>query len=802
MLDQGVAEPDPAGGRDRRVQVALHLFRIGLLRPAEPAGKAPDVGVDDDAARGIERRAENDVRGLAADTREGEERVHRPRNRTAVLLGDGPGGASDRLRLGVEEPGRPDDFLERAARRPRERRGVREAPEDFGRDEVDAGIGALGRENRRNEELEGRGVAQRAAGVPVGVLEAAEGLANRGRRRLPPAAGEVSVDHGAGGYPHADGRGETGVASRGAQGYEKRSVPRRDSARRAAVGWTVALLVVGIGAKRSAAESVTVTFLETSDLHGHVLPWDDVRQRAADMGLARVATRVAAIRKTTPNVLLLDAGDTIEGTAEESLQAHRAAFAALLSREGAPDADPMARAMSVMGYDAMAVGNHEFDFGLDVLRKAQKESSFPWLSANTRRSNDGAPAFPEYVLRTAGGVRIGILGLTTPGIPGWEPQRNRPGLVFEDPVVSAQRLVPLLRGPERCDFVVVLIHSGLDAEEESRVRDGTDSGSRVAALAREVPGIDLILMGHTHRKVPLRKESGVPVIQPGRWGEFLARVDVTFSRRGRRWQAGEPRGELLPSDATIAPDAAVAAVEAPFERAAWRWLDETVAEAEEAFPADKARLEDTALLDLINDAQLKATGADLSMTALLPGGWYEGLPKGRVTVRDLWALYPYENQLVVVEIDGAQLKACLERAAEFYGEAALAGGRLVLTPNPKMIPYDFDALQGAAYRIDPTEPVGRRVKDLGVRGRPVRPEDRFTLAVNTYRAQGGGGYSALRLAKTVKSVPLGIRELLAESLRAAGHLRPLVDHNWLVAPDAVWAPSRPTRTPAGGRSPQ
>ncbi len=578
-------------------------------------------------------------------------------------------------------------------------------------------------------------------------------------------------------------------------------MPGPPFARRAAIGSLLLLLLGGPAANGHAAENVTVTFLETSDLHGHVLPWDDVRRRAADVGLARIATRVAAIRRAAPNVLLLDAGDTIEGTPEESLQAHRAAFAALLSGEGAPDVDPMARAMSRMGYDAMAVGNHEFDFGLDALRKAQKESSFPWLSANTRRSKGGAPAFPEYVVRTAGGIRIGVLGLTTPGIPGWEPESNRPGLVFEDPVVSARRLVPLLRGRERCDYVVVLIHSGLDDDEQAGAGEGTDSRNRVAALAREVPGIDLMLMGHTHRKIPLRKLSGVPVIQPGRWGEVLARVDVTFSRQRGRWQAGEPRGELLPSDATIGADGDVAAVDAPFEQAARRWLDETVAEAEEAFPADRARLEDTALLDLINDAQLKATGADLSMTSLLPGGRYQGLPKGRVTVRDLWELYPYENQLVVVDVDGARLKACLEHAAAFFGEATLAGGQIVLTPNPRMIPYDFDVLQGATYRIDPTEPVGRRVKDLVVRGQPVRPADRFTLAVNSYRAQGGGGYSALRHAKIVKSLPLGVRELLIESLRAAGHLRPIVDHNWVVAPDAAWAPLRPPDAPARGKPP-
>lgn len=567
---------------------------------------------------------------------------------------------------------------------------------------------------------------------------------------------------------------------------------------RTVVQGAVALTLVALVALAGASEIVTVTLLETSDLHGNLLPWDYLRDRPADVGLARIATRVAAVRKETPNVVLLDAGDTIEGTPLESLQAHRAQHAALLSSEGAPDADPMARAMSLMRYDAMAVGNHEFNFGLDVLRKAQKESSFPWLSANTRHTADGSPAFAEYLVKVVGGVRVGILGLTTPNIPGWEPEGNRPDLVWEDPVVTARRLVPILRDEERCDAVVVLIHSGLEVDAVTGLSDGTDSENRVAALAREVPGIDLILAGHTHRKLPLTRFSGVPVLQPGRWGEVLGRVDVTFSREGDRWKVARMEGALLPTDGSLPVDPAVARIAAPFDRAARRWLDETVVEAEEAFPAERARLEDTALLDLINDAQLTATGADLSMTSLLPGGRYAGLPKGRVTVRDLYALYPYENQLVVVEIDGAQLRACLERAAEFFASASLEEGKLVLVPNPKMIPYNFDVIEGASYRIDPMAPVGRRVRDLAVKGRPVRPTDRFTLAVNSYRAQGGGGYSALRNARVVKSVPVGIRELLIESLRAAGHVRPVVDHNWVIAPDAVWAPPVPMPTPRPG----
>lgn len=522
-----------------------------------------------------------------------------------------------------------------------------------------------------------------------------------------------------------------------------------------------------------------MTILETSDLHGHLLPWDYQRARPADDGLARVASRVAAIRKETPNVLLLDDGDTIQGTPIEFLHA----------KDPSKGPDPMAAAMSALGYDAMAVGNHEFNFGLAVLRKAEKESSFPWLSANTRRASDGAPAFPEYLVRVVGGIRIGVLGLTTPNIPNWEPERNRPGLRWEDPVDTAKRLVPVLRGKEKCDFVVALVHSGPEVDLETGEPDGTADENRVAALSK-VPGIGLLLTGHTHRRIPLTRLNGVPMIQPGRHGDVLARVDVTFEKSGRTVTVADVSGALLPSDASVPTDPVVAAIARPHDEAARAYMDEVVAVADEDFPGARARLEDTALLDLVNDTMRDATGAELSMASLLPFR-FDGFRKGPIRVRDVYTLYPYENALVAVEIDGATLRACLEHAAEFYGSAAWQGGRLVLEPKAGMIPYNFDVVQGATYRIDPTAPVGSRVKDLEYRGFPVHPTDRFTLAVNAYRAQGSGGYKALKGAKVVKEVPEEIRELLIDRLRKRGTVRPETDHNWVVAPDAVWAPERP-----------
>ncbi|MEO8585805.1 MAG: bifunctional UDP-sugar hydrolase/5'-nucleotidase [Acidobacteriota bacterium] len=544
------------------------------------------------------------------------------------------------------------------------------------------------------------------------------------------------------------------------------------------VAASAALLAVGPVAR---AERVVVTILQTTDLHGHLLPWDYQRAQPADEGLARVASRVAAIRKETANVLLLDAGDTIQGTPIEFLHA----------KDPSRGADPMAEAMSAMRYDAMSVGNHEFNFGLAVLRKAQKESSFPWLSANTRNVSDGSAAFPEYLVKTVAGIRIGILGLTTPNIPNWEPARNRPGLRWEDPVDAASRLVPILRGKEKCDFVVALIHSGPELDLKTGQPDGTEDENRVVALSK-VAGIDLLLTGHTHRRIPLTRINGVAMIQPGRWGDVLARVNVTFETAGGKVTASDLSAELLPSDASVATDAAIAAIAAPHDAAARVYMDTVVATAEEDFPGARARLEDTALLDFVNDTMLSATGADLAMTSLLPGR-FEGFRKGPIKVRNVYTLYPYENQLVEIEVDGATLKACLEHAAEFYGSAAWEDGRLVLKPKEGMIPYNFDVVQGASYRIDPTAPVGARVKELAHRGRPVQASDRFTLAVNAYRAQGSGGYKALKGAKVVKEFPDEIRELLIDRLKKLGTVRPVTDHNWVVAPDAAWAPVGPAR---------
>jgi 2',3'-cyclic-nucleotide 2'-phosphodiesterase/3'-nucleotidase len=222
-------------------------------------------------------------------------------------------------------------------------------------------------------------------------------------------------------------------------------------------------------------------------------------------------------------VLLLDSGDTINGSPTQVL-----AFAGIVG----DGRDPMVKAMNALRYDAMALGNHEFDYGLDRLEKSRREARFPWLAANVERQ-DGKPAFDPYVVREIGGVRVGILGLVVAQVPYWLGPKVA-ALRFRDTVETTRRFVPVLRGKERCDVVIVLTHDGIDRGDEPP--PGGLAGNQAGRIAREVPGIDLVLTGHTQQIIAPYREGNAWISQPGEYGNTLTRFDVTLDRQGGAWR--------------------------------------------------------------------------------------------------------------------------------------------------------------------------------------------------------------------------------------------------------------------------
>ena len=292
-----------------------------------------------------------------------------------------------------------------------------------------------------------------------------------------------------------------------------------------AVGTTL-LLLGSAGVAADGPQTAELIILHTSDLHGAVLPFNDYANRPSNNGsLAQVATLVDEIRSSTDHpVLVLDSGDTLQGTPLEQFTHVRWG-----------EESPTIEAMNRIGYQAMAVGNHEFNFGLEVLRRAEEQAAFPFLSANTLRTGTDEPAFSPYAVFEAGPVKVGVLGLITPNVPGWEKPENYTGLEFQPMDEAARHWVPVLRNDEGCDLVVVLAHTGFEVDPDADEPDGTEHENFAWRLTA-VPGIDLLLTGHTHDDIPPRLVRGVVVSQPRARAQLLTRIDLELERNKGGWE--------------------------------------------------------------------------------------------------------------------------------------------------------------------------------------------------------------------------------------------------------------------------
>ena len=240
-------------------------------------------------------------------------------------------------------------------------------------------------------------------------------------------------------------------------------------------------LAVNTDANRANVARAHITILSTTDMHGRIFPIDYYTNKYDNVGIAKVATLVKEARKNDPDLLLVDSGDTIQGTPLEYF--HN-------KRNNAPP-DPMMLAMNALHYDSMAVGNHEYNFGLKVLEKARSEAKFPWLSANTYDTGaKGTPTthYTPYIVKEINGVRIGILGLTTPGIPNWENPENYAGLEFHETVSEAKKWVPILRDKEKVDLVVITMHMGIEEDLRTGKRESFASAERKRGDRDRAPG--------------------------------------------------------------------------------------------------------------------------------------------------------------------------------------------------------------------------------------------------------------------------------------------------------------------------
>ncbi len=573
--------------------------------------------------------------------------------------------------------------------------------------------------------------------------------------------------------------------------------------------------------------TVDLRIMETTDLHVHLHPYDYYADCPnPDLGLARLAELVDVARQRVPNCLLFDNGDFLQGTPVGDYFAYDIDF-----RDG--DLHPVTGAMNALRYDAITLGNHEFNYGLDFLLAAMGRAEFPIVSANILRDARHGPRPQRYlykpytlleraVVDRSGQhhtLRVGVLGVAPPQIMLWESQNLQGRIHVSDMVNAARACVPEMR-EAGADLIVLLAHSGLGPE-----RHVENMENAVIPLAG-IEGVDVVLSGHSHQLFPSRVFAGrpgvdvargtvcgKPTVMSGFHGSHLGVIDLTLLREGGTWRvhAADVRNCALRDASMNFDETAVAARRAPLRSPEVRRIitpaheavldnirtpigaTETplnsffaylgrsaatavVAEAQRAFVA--GHLADTELSEL----PLLSAVAPAKVGGLSGPRNFTNVAAGELTLRALADLYVYPNRVAALRLSGAQIALWLERAASAYNRIrpGLAEQRLM---NPAYPGYNFEIIYGLGYEIDLTAPpryaadgselptAPPRIHNITYGGRPLDPRAEFLVATNSYRAQGAGGFAGTGPGAGVLAPRETTRDILRHHVRRNTPLR-------------------------------
>jgi 2',3'-cyclic-nucleotide 2'-phosphodiesterase (5'-nucleotidase family) len=533
--------------------------------------------------------------------------------------------------------------------------------------------------------------------------------------------------------------------------------------------------IVAAADRARAPREQTLFVAATTDVHGHLVGWDYYANHSdTARGLARAATIVDSLRAAAPGmVVLVDAGDMLQGTPLTYVAARRQSFAV----------HPVFAAMNEMHYDAAAVGNHEFNYGLPFLYASAKGARFPLLAANAYPASGAAP-FPGRTIIERGGARIALIGATTPGSNAWDKD-NLSGRLRIGAIVPAVRAQVDSARREHADVIIVVMHTGLgEPSSYDTIVTRLPSENVAAEVARAVPGIDLIVYGHSHKQMADTVIAGTLMMQPKNWAQSVAVAALHLEQTGNAWRVASKSSSLIQSAGHAESNAIQLSVKAAHE-AALGYVAMTVGTSNVRWSADSGRVVDTPLADLILEVERRTAHSDLASTAVFDVG--AKIDSGPVTVGEIARLYPYENTLSAVRITGAQLRAYLEYSARYYGTYGTAD-----PPVHQDVPgYNFDIVAGADYTIDLSRPIGQRITKLTVNGTPVADDATFTLALNNYRRSGGGGYAMLKDAPEVYNSTAEIRDLLIAEVERRKHIAPsdYFQRNWSIVPAAAISPA-------------
>ncbi len=545
-------------------------------------------------------------------------------------------------------------------------------------------------------------------------------------------------------------------------------------------------------------EQLTIKIIETSDVHGAFFPYDLIEDQPTGHSLAHVSSYVNQERQNPDQVtILLDNGDILQGDPAVYYS----------NFEKTSGTHIAAEMMNFMEYDAATVGNHDIEAGHQVYDKLAGEFDFPWLAANAVRTSSGQPYFQPYTIIDVKGVKIAVLGLITPAIPKWLPPQIWEGMEFMDMIESAEYWVDYLKRNEKPDLLIGLFHAGIDHSYGGQTAETPLNENASKLVAEQVPGFDVVFVGHDHQgwneKITNWAGQPVQILGPTSRARDVAVAEITLelNKTTNHYQK-QIRGSIVNME-TFAPDEAFMEKFGSYFEEVEDYVSKPISVLETDIYTRNALFGDAAFTDLIHQAQLEISDAQISFAA--PLSFDKVIEAGPIEVRDMFKLYRYENLLYTMKLGGQEIHDFLEYSAalwfntmnesgdhllKFEENAAATGPRL---ENPY---YNFDSAEGIIYTVDVSRPAGERVEIVSMPdGSPFDVNATYKVAVNSYRGNGGGGHltagakirSELLSERIIESTEKDLRFYLMKWIAEKGNLNPQVNFNWQILPEN-WYP--------------
>ena len=554
------------------------------------------------------------------------------------------------------------------------------------------------------------------------------------------------------------------------------------------------------------AQTVTVKIIETSDVHGAIFPYDLKENKEINSSLARVTTYLKEQRADTNQIIfLLDNGDILQGDP----------VVYYYNFEKTDTIHLYADVMNFIKYDAGTVGNHDIETGHDVYDKFNKELNFPWLAANAINTETNQPYFKPYTTVERGGVKIAILGLITPAIPQWLPEKIWAAMRFDDMIETAQKWVKKIRETEQPDLMIGLFHAGVDYTYNDQNENTYKNENAAKLVAEKVEGLDLVFVGHDHAgwnfktKSPSGKDVLILGTTAGARNVAVANYVLKYDKMCMIYDKKEINGELIEMK-NYAPDAEfMSRYKNNFEEAK-NFVSRSVGEFSEMISSRDAMFGPSKFVDLIHTIQLDLTNADVSFSA--PLSFNAKIGPGKIYVRDMFDLYRYENLLYTMQLTGKEIKDYLEFSyANWFNQMKNENDHLLKfkldesgnityserTKSPELEEryYNFESAAGIDYVVDVTKPVGERINIVKFsNGNDFDLNKKYKVAINSYRGNGGGGHLTRgakipheELSKRViNTTEKDLRYFVMKWIENKQIVEPKLLNNWKVIPENFW----------------